>query len=194
MSNHLDAKLLQRTLLLHRTELCAYVGRLLPRELLRVVEPTDVLQDAYIAAMSSASLTGDSLDQESMVRLLKTIIRRHLINLLRKHRTLKMGGGRVDGVNDLLLDSTERLLEQMVVYQRTPSQSAISHEMHAIVERSLSTLQPDHATVLRLRYTAGMSLADVGAKMSRSQVAAERLCRRAMIELRERLSGLIPTN
>ena len=172
---------IQKGMFRFRDSLLSYVREQMPRDLGRHVDAADVIQDIYIKAIAVGGdwvFGGDAV----LLRGLKTIARNHLTDLLRQSRAAKRGGGHVVGE-----DSTEMLLAQAHLYERTPSESAMSHEVHALVQRTMDSLPPEQAYALRLRYFAGMQLEEVGHCMSRSSGAAEQLCRRALVELRQRL-------
>jgi RNA polymerase sigma factor (sigma-70 family) len=83
------------------------------------------------------------------------------------------------------------LLEQLAVYERTPSQSAAAHETMAAVQRALRRLTADHATVIRLRYVDRLSAIDAAGRLDRSPAAVDKLLQRAMAALRVELRSLI---
>ena len=175
----------------HRELLLIYIRSLLPGELSATIDAVDILQDVYIELMATESQwVTDSGD--TLLRGMKTIARHNVIDLLRRHRALKRGGGNVVSATDLFRNSAEHLIEQLAKHEKTPSKSAMSHEVSALVRQTLDQLPADQANAIRLRYLSGLTLAEVGTKMSRTQEAAEQLCRRALKELRQKLYSSLP--
>src|SRR5687768_15371511 len=83
---------LEVLLLLEEPALLTYISRRFPKELVGIVEPSDVLQDTYFDACRSAA-GFVSQDQTSVHRWLVTIARNRLAHLLRVRRAAKRGGG-----------------------------------------------------------------------------------------------------
>jgi RNA polymerase sigma factor (sigma-70 family) len=169
----------------HRESLLEYIGRHLPAQISSLLDPQDVLQDVYIDALA-AKVDWLVLEEKVITRKLKTIARHNILDLIKAYRRAKRGGGCVSSSTDL--GSKENLLSQLSLYERTPSASALSHEKHNLVRTAIDSLPPEQAKALRLRYLAGMSWQAVGEATSRTRDAAEQLCRRAIIEARQRLN------
>jgi RNA polymerase sigma-70 factor (ECF subfamily) len=177
-----DTAALQQLLLRYDERLLAYIDSRLPADVRQVYEPADVLQDTLCeAARSIGQFTDESAD--AFDRWLVTIARNRIVDLIRRHRSVKRGGKARSvslPVGMLDDDSVILLLEQVAVYERTPSQSALSHETVATVQAALSRLPEDFQKVVRLRYLEGFSAADTGRRMGRTEGAIRTLCHRAV--------------
>jgi RNA polymerase sigma factor (sigma-70 family) len=143
-------------------------------------DPLDVLQDVFLTAFCLADDCPIS-DEASAVRWLKTIARRHIIDLERQRRSLKRGGGALARPRR---GSVVALLEELAVYRRTPSRSAAAHEFRRVVDEALGRLPADHAEAVRLRHVEGLSLREAAAQMGRTERAVEHLCARGLEGLR----------
>ncbi len=176
---------LQLMLYRHGRVLTLYVAHLMPPSLAVALDPTDVVQDVYLEAMRRSAEFRPN-DEDHVRRWLKTIARRRVVDLLRHHEAAKRGGGAV-GPGQGAGGSTVGLLEQMALYHRTPSQSAMQHEVFALVKRSLADLPDDYATVLRLVFIDGLSDKIVAARLARTEKSVHHLCKRAVEALQLRL-------
>ena len=177
---------LQLVLYQHGRVLAAYVGRHLPLSLSSTVDVADVVQDVYLEAMRRSAEFRPA-DADHTLRWLQTIARHRIIDLLRHHGATKRGGRAVGTAGGY----TVGLLEEVAVYDRTPSQSAAAHEIAQLIHRSIDDLPPDYAQVLRLRYLDGLSGKAVAVQLSRTEGAVHVLCHRAVEALRLRLrSGM----
>jgi RNA polymerase sigma-70 factor (ECF subfamily) len=166
----------------------AYLERHLPQELRSAIEPVDVLQDTFFEAFRRlAEFRWEGRD--SVYRWLVTIARNRVIDLLRRKRALKRGGGEGAGKDALAdgafgQDSIVSMLAQLAVYKRTPSQSAVAHELIAAVERSVDRLPANYREVIRLRYLEGLPIEDTAKRLGRTPGAVKQLCNRAYKALR----------
>jgi RNA polymerase sigma-70 factor, ECF subfamily len=186
-----DAAALELFMLRHRSQLLGFVTRHTPPDVRRTVDPQDILQDIYFDAfrrMGSFAAT----DQRSALRWLVTMARHRIIDLVRTHRSAKRGGGqRVDlGGEAEGNDSFALLLQDLAVYERTPSRSAAAHELLATLQRHIDTLPEDHRQAIRLHYVEGLTVEQVGARMNRSAGAAQMLCSRGLKMLRTHMRSM----
>lgn len=185
-----DPGALERLLAHFQGGLAVYIDRLMPPEVRTLVDPQDVIHDTCFEAFRRIG-EFRAADADSAYRWLATIARHRVTDLVRTQRRAKRGGGRnrVEAGSD---DSVIRLLEELAVYERTPSKSAMRHELRLALEQSISRLQPALREAVRCRYVQGMSYEEVAEKMSRTKRAVEQLCTRGLGELRKELrSGSI---
>ena len=177
----------------YQHQVLAYINRHIPAELRRSTDPGDVAQDVFFEALARA---GDFVakDSDALRRWLLTIARNRLTDLLRRHRSLKRGRGRRNETDVSGHDSLIFLLTELAIHEKTPSQSAIRHEMAALVEAALGELPPEHGKALRMRYIDEMETAAIAQRMERSPHAVQMLCDRGLHALRERLSRELSRN
>ena len=180
---------LQVALAAQRAGLLAYVERHLPASLRGSVDPADVVQDVCYEALRREAHFRPG-DDPTGRRWLFTIARRRITRLLERARVARQltecGLGAAAGIDPLV-----GLLEQLAVYERTPSQSAASHERMAAVQRALARLRPAHAAVIRLRYVDRHPAAVVAATTGRTPAAVDKLLQRAVAALRVQLRPLM---
>jgi RNA polymerase sigma-70 factor (ECF subfamily) len=175
------ARELQRLTRLHGAELSHYAQRLIPTDLRRTLDPQDVVQDVFFEAFQRlAEFT--SHDPDSARRWLKTIARNRLTDLVRRHRAAKRGSGQL--IEEVHHGSVIALLQDLAVYERTPSRSAVSHEMLALMLKLLDRLEPDQKQAIRLRYIQGLSFNDAAERMGRTDGALRMLVSRGLRAIR----------
>lgn len=182
-----DAAALQLLLLQYRGELLRYIKRKLPDDLLRTIEPQDILQDVYFEVFRN--MQSFKANEPGMaLRWMLRIARNRLIDLVRLHNTAKRGGSRsTDLAASDSDDAVVKLLQELSVYERTPSRSAAAHELLDAVQRSMNRLPPDYREALRRRYFEGMAVNDIAVRMNRSSGSVLMLCNRGLKALREEL-------
>lgn len=170
-----------------RRNLLAYLETHLPKELRPTIEPIDVLQDTYFEAFRRLS-DFRTEGTDSAYRWLVTIARNRVIDLVRMKRALKRGGA--EGGRNVLQDaafgedSVVAMLAELAVYRRTPSRSALVHELMAAIESAVERLPETYREVIRLRYLEGLSIEQTSEHMGRTPGAIKQLCHRAYKLLR----------
>jgi RNA polymerase sigma-70 factor (ECF subfamily) len=185
-----DVPAFEAVLRLHAHDLEAYVRRHLPPDVARVADVGDVVQDTYFEAWRRFGRF-DAADGSSTARWLATIARHRIIDLVRHHRAAKRGGGAAAaGLGGGSGDELPRMLQDLAVYERTPSQSAMSHERRAALQRAMGDLRPAYQQVIRMRYLEGLPVRDAAERLGRSEHAVHMLCNRAMRELSRQLGAL----
>lgn len=195
MGNELVAQLVQRSaagdpaameclLLKYNAQLLRYVGRHLPRDMRRVLDAQDILQDIHFEVFrNQQDFRATSI--RSALRWLWRIARNRLIDLVRMHRAAKRGLGRfreLDGEHPA--GAMVPLLQELVVYERTPSRSAVAHELLVALQRSLDRLPQGYREAIRLRYMEGLSVTEAAARLSKTTGAIRMLCNRGLEALR----------
>jgi len=167
--------------------LTAFVQGLIPQDLRSIIEPQDVLNEAYFEA--TRSIGGfTAWDDDSLFRWLATIARHRLINQIKAQRRQKRGGlmHRVPAGED---PEVEALLWELAVYERTPSKSALQLELRLVLEMSMAKLKPHEREAIRLRHMSGMAFKEVALRMSQSERAVQQMCTRALRQMRQDLQS-----
>jgi RNA polymerase sigma-70 factor, ECF subfamily len=177
---------LELFLLQHRRGLLRYLERRIPPELRRLLEPQDVLQDVYFEVFRNIG-SFKSNEPGMAVRWLLRIARNRVIDLVRMQQAEKRGSGRAMGLegevgNDD--DSMIALLQNLAIHERTPSQSAVVHELTATLGRCIGRLPEDYRMAIRSRYLEGLDVAQTAQRMGRTPGAVMMLCNRALKALR----------
>ena len=175
--------MLQKVIHAHADQLFDYIRIKIPVDLQSILDPRDVLQDTFFEAfqrIAEFKPTGT----DATYRWLLTIARRRAIWLIRRQRTSKRGGNRKLESQQVAVSI---ILEDFAVYSRTPSQSAMSHELAAIVQRSIGRIEPDYREVIQLRYLEGLSAKQSAFRMGRTEDAIFKLCSRALNALKSQM-------
>ena len=167
-------------------DLKSYINRQLPAKLRRMTDPDDVVQDTFFEAFRRIAEFVPQ-EKESTYRWLLTIARHRILNLARIHARPKHGNGEVLSEEELTHGSVLELLQDLAIYEKTPSRSASRRELVLLVEKSIETLQPDYRQAVRFRYIQGLSLVETAVKMQRTTDAAQKLCVRGLKALRTEL-------
>jgi RNA polymerase sigma-70 factor (subfamily 1) len=162
----------------------AFIERQLPQALQTQLEPGDVLQDTYFKAFRLiGTLRAD--DVETFVRWLLSIARNQIVDALRRHSAAKRGRlAAIGGQFDVEDESLVLTVQELGIYERTPSKSAIARELMDTVAQSISRLPEAYRDALRFRYIDGISPREIAAKMGRTERAVHELCHRALKSLR----------
>jgi len=162
-----------------------YLDRQIPSELRSFIESQDVLQDTLFEAFQRADQFVPDGD-DAVFRWMATIARRRVAALLRMQRALKRGGKREAAEN---LSEVVEALEELARYERTPSRSAMAHEMASAIQDSISRLEPQYRDAVRLRYVDGLSIKEVSGRMRRTEGAILMLCNRGLKALKADLQS-----
>jgi RNA polymerase sigma-70 factor (ECF subfamily) len=185
----LDQIALQALLHENAARLLAYVSRHLPEQLRSSLEPEDVLQDVFLEVFLRIG-EFQAQGSDAAYRWIVTIARHRMVNLLQMAQAAKRGKRRnqVPG-----LDSVIDLLEQLAVYTRTPSQSALSHEVVKVVQNSLSAVAPRFREAIQYRYLDGLSIRKTAEHMQTTEGVITTLCYRGLRELKMKLLAYVST-
>jgi RNA polymerase sigma-70 factor, ECF subfamily len=176
---------LQKVLYAHSDRLLAYLTHHMSENLRRFVDPQDVLQDAFFEAFRR-SREFQSQGTDSIFRWLVTIARHRMLAILRMQRASKRGG-RLPEKEELA--SVVGVLEELAVYQRTPSQSAMSHELVSAIQQAINALEPQYCQAIQLRYIEGLTVQQAADRMERTSGSILMLCNRGLAVLKAQLQA-----
>lgn len=182
---------LQRLAHAYGNELMEFVRRLIPADLSRLIDPQDVVQDAYIEAFQRLAEFAQG-DDNATRRWLKTIARNRLVDLVRRHRSAKRDSRRT--ADEVRRGSVVLLLQELATYSRTPSRSAADHEFFGAFQQTLGGLPPDYRNAIQLRYVDGLTFKEAAARMDRTVDATRMLAARGLRALRARMGTLSQFN
>jgi RNA polymerase sigma factor (sigma-70 family) len=182
-----------QALLESRDAIMGFAANRIPDDLRRVVEPQDVFQDVCFEAFRRAAsfpAAGPRPAKRWLLRLANNL----LIDMIRAQRAAKRGGPGIGSpaAPAILRHSVLHLLRDLRLYLRTPSQSAVGHELAAIVRRAVEKLEPDYRRAVEMRYLEGQSPAQIAQAMGRTIGAVRMLCNRGLKSLREIISLSLP--
>ena len=154
-------------------------------KLRRRCDPSDIVQEAYVAAIQSfVSFNGRS--EPEFTGWIVKIFQSKLVDVLRRHNAQIRDQGRERELN--VSDSSAIVsLFEPVTRDSSPSQCLIRGEQALMLLKALEQLPVDLQSAVRLRYLEGEKLADIAAELQRSPDAVVGLIRRGMAALRQSL-------
>jgi RNA polymerase sigma-70 factor (ECF subfamily) len=158
----------------------AHAGGLLARE-----ESIDIVQAACREVLQDLSRY-DYRDEAGFRHWLFLSAERKILERARRHGREKRGGGREPGP---LSAAEVESLQQSYRGFCSPSQAAIGREELERAERALRGLSDEHREVILLARVVGLSHADIGARMGKSERAVTSLLHRALTEMALAMGG-----
>ncbi len=180
-----DRYALERLLIGYQSRLIARIRRRFPPDLKTVISPEDILQETYVEIFRSIR-SFESTGRNAFHRWLLAVAENRLVDNVRTHRAAKRGGGRVR-IAVTTGSSVAPLMEILQPTSHTPSRSAAVHEIESAVWVALAALKPEYREALQLRFLKGLSVAEVAARMKRSEWSVHKLCSRGLQRMRESL-------
>lgn len=156
---------------LHTDRLLVFVRAKLGGALREKIEPEDVLQDAFVAALQSFD-DFDYTDDGAFLRWMSRII---------DHR-----------LRDAHDYFTAKKRQQVALQKSAPTGPVTAlgrAENRQQIEAALARLSDEHREVLLLRYFEGLSADEAGRQMNRTAGAIRNLAARALVELGRQMAN-----
>ncbi len=171
----------------HRDRLRRMVALRLDHRLQGRIDPSDVIQEAYMEASARLS---EYLNEPSVPFFLwlRFLTAQKLVTLHRHHLGVKMRNvnhevpldhGMVPGA------STATLAGYLVGHDTRPSDAAMRAELKAHVQRALDSMAPAEREILALRHFEQLSRAEIGKVIGISEEAAGKRYIRALERLKQ---------
>jgi RNA polymerase sigma-70 factor (ECF subfamily) len=176
-----DKAALGELIRLHDAALLRVVNQGLPKDLRRAVDPEDVLAEAYtdlFLGIGRFTPRGPG----AFFAWAQTVVQNRLVTVIKRHRALKRGGGRVLVEGDLSPEesSAADLLGQLKPNAHTPSQSAIRRESLVAMEHALTLIPEHYRDALTMLFIEELAPAEVAARLNRSVGAVNMLAVRGL--------------
>jgi RNA polymerase sigma-70 factor (ECF subfamily) len=176
----------------HRDRLHRMVQLRLDRRLQGRIDPSDVLQEAYLELSRSL---GDYLRNPSMpfYLWLRLLSGRKLQALHRRHLGTKArDAGREVSIHQGALPqaSSVSLAAQLLGHHTTPSQAAVRAELQLRVQEALNGMQPLDREVVALRHFEQLTNAETAQVLGISEAAASNRFIRALVRLKTILTAV----
>ena len=176
----------------HRDRLRRMVDLRLDWRLRGRLDPSDVVQEAYLDV---ASRLDDYLRDPKLPPFLwlRLIVGERLTNLHRHHLGFKMrdAGREVSLYREALPEASSAALASMLLGRHTsPTQAALRAERMLRVQEALNSLDPVDREVLALRHFEQLSRAETAQVLGIAEAAAAKRYIRALKRLKDALAGM----
>lgn len=178
-----DLDALQRLIVEYHGQLCGVVAAKIEPALRRVIDPDDVLQEAYAVAFTAVA----GCEFESPAAFfgwLKQIALNKLTDEQRGLRAKKRDVRRLQIEPGSARTSYPDLIHLVSSPGSTPSRRMAKGEEVAAVISSVARLTTDQRDVVRLRFLEDRPVAEVAERLGKSEAAVHMLCHRALKSLR----------
>ena len=176
----------------HRARLRRMVELRLDRRLQARIDASDVVQEAYVDAVTRL----DEYLREPTYPLflwLRLIVGEHLLKLHRRHLGTQMRDVGLEVSiyrNAFPAASSAALAAQLLGRHTSPTQAAVRAERMMRVQEALDTLDPMDREILSLRHFEQMSLAETALSLGISESAAAKRYVRALKRLKAILANM----
>jgi RNA polymerase sigma-70 factor (ECF subfamily) len=159
------------------------------RQLRGRVDPSDVVQEAFLAAHRDfADFRGTT--EAEFVAWLKQILVARLADQIRRHVKAKARDLRLEIRLTAEVDhSSQALAKALPAHQNSPSKLAVQRERAVLLAEALKELPAHYEEVIVLRHLEGLPFADVARRMDRTVSSVEKLWVRALARLRQVLES-----
>ena len=183
-----DLDALQRLIIEYHVPLRTALEGMMDAAMRRVIDPDDVLQEAYTAAFRAIS--GHHFDgPAAFYRWLERIALNELKDQQRALKRQKRDVAREVREPAQTRTSYPDLMHRLTATDSTPSRRVARGEAVAVVLSSLARLTDDQREVVSLRYLESRPVSEVAARMGKTEVAIHSLCRRALKALRQSMAS-----
>jgi RNA polymerase sigma-70 factor, ECF subfamily len=156
------------------------------------LDPSDIVQQTLLQAHQALDQfrgEGDS----ALAAWLRQILARNLAMALRDHARAKRDVRREKDLQAALDRSSARLESWLAADQTSPSLKAERNEQLLRMANALAALPSDQRDAVTLHFLNGLSLAEVGTRLGRSQAAAVGLIQRGLKAMRRDLGAEPPS-
>jgi RNA polymerase sigma-70 factor (ECF subfamily) len=159
------------------------IGRLLRGKL----DPEDILQEVSLEAHRGVIRFRGSTER-AFRAWLRQILAAVLSNQVRHYRGTKGRDPRLERRLAEDLDRSSRALDRgLIAAESSPSQQVARGERALLLAEALARLPEDYREVIVLRHLEGLSFAEVGQRMERTEDSVKNLWVRALARLRRTL-------
>lgn len=162
--------------------LAGLVHRYLPDSLRTQLDPTDILQEVWVAAHRHCK-TFDSRGNDALFAWLATITRSKIIELVRrKNRDKRSGGHLMEPLSGK--DAMRNLLRLASSDLRSPSGEARLTETNMMLHVAMEELAPNRRQALELRYVDECETTEIAQIMETTESAVRSLIANGIKDLR----------
>jgi RNA polymerase sigma-70 factor (ECF subfamily) len=184
-----DPQALGQLLELYRNYLRLLARVQIGRRLRGKADPSDLIQEAFLAAQRNFGQFRGTSEAELM-DWLRQILTSKLLDLARRYLGTARRDVRLERQLADDLDNSSRALGQaLLAPESSPSERALRRERAVLLADAIKSLPADYGEVIILRHLEGLPLAEVAARMGRSSDSVKKLWVRGIARLREILAG-----
>jgi RNA polymerase sigma-70 factor (ECF subfamily) len=159
----------------------------LGRRLRGRLDPSDLVQQTLLKAHQAADQCR-AADDAGRGAWLRRILNNTIADEVRRHGRGRRDAGRERSLLASLDESSIRLEAWLQADQSSPSQHAIRQEQLLALGEALDAMPQDQRRAIELHHLQGDSLAEVAARMGRSEASVAGLLRRGLRNLHEQLN------
>lgn len=153
-----------------------YVSHLAGPALRRRVDLLDLVQDAQLRALGSPR--AEALEGEELWRFVRAVARNTVVDAARQARRLPRRASSLAPAGEE--SSASGPIRRQAAPQPGPRTLAAAAEDERRLQTAFEALSPEHRRVIGLRRLEGLSAAETGRRMGRSEAAVHSLYRRAL--------------
>ncbi len=173
-----------------RARLLGFLRHITGEHLLKVIEVDDLYQEVSRSAVSALpKIPKEDLDID---RWLERLARRRVVDAHREHfGAEKRANSRQQVFSQIpnSSDSDSPGIEQLLIASMTsPSMAASRNWKLARMQKAISQLEPEQQTLLQLRFSEGLSTAEIAERLEKTDVAIRVALSRLLTKLQERLA------
>jgi RNA polymerase sigma-70 factor (ECF subfamily) len=176
----------------HRERLRRMIALRLDQRLQGRIDPSDVIQEAYLEAWSRLGAYAREPKQPFFLWL-RFLTAQKLVTLHRHHLGVQMrdAGLEISLYQGTMPEASSAALAAQLLGQDThPSEAALRAEMKIRLQEALNTLEPIDREVLALRHFEQLSRAESAALLGITETAVSKRYFRALKRLKEVLTSL----
>jgi RNA polymerase sigma-70 factor (ECF subfamily) len=181
-----DPGALEALLWTHHQRLLGFARRKIGPDWQGLIEPEDVLQEAYLEAFSSIEQF-TYRGEDSFYHWVTRIIHSRFIDNVRRLRRQKRGGAARHVRETGSSSRHETLLDRCLTDSRSPSRAVRREDAVAAMMTGLARLPEDYRTVVERVYLNQEPVAAVAAELQRSEKAVRHVASRALRRLAQDL-------
>src|SRR5262245_23586622 len=184
-----DADALGKLLELYRPYLMLLSQIQLDRRLHRKVDPTDMVQEAFLEAARDFGQFQGSTEPE-LICWLRRILATNLANLVRHYIGTQRRDVRLERELQVAVDESSELLDRgLAAAGSSPSQQASRREQAVVLAAALQELPEHYRDVIVLRNLQGLSFPEIAQRLERSVDSVEKIWAPALVQLRRVLEA-----
>lgn len=154
------------------------------RRLQGKADPSDLVQDAFLAAQREFEQFRGNTEGE-LVDWLRQILASKLVDLARRYLSTRRRDVRLERQFVEEVDGSAAALGMALAQAgSSPSEAAVRRERAVLLADAIKSLPADYGEVIILRHLEGLSLSDVAARMDRTLDSVKKLWVRGIAKLR----------